>query len=195
MATLIERLHSLIEPEVFRLGFELVRLSYGGGRPVLQVMAERPDGSMSVDDCAALSRALSDVLDAEDPIPGEYSLEVSSPGIDRPLTRPKDYTRWSGFDAKVALAVPLAGRKRFQGRLEGLVDGVVQMVTEDGPVALPLADIDSAKLVLTDDLIRAALKAQGAALAEDLGDDVDLELEDETGDAPEPVDEPEEEKD
>lgn len=195
MATLIERLHSLIEPEVSRLGFELVRLSYGGGRPVLQVMAERPDGSMSVDDCAALSRALSDVLDAEDPIPGEYSLEVSSPGIDRPLTRPKDYTRWSGFDAKVALAVPLAGRKRFQGRLEGLVDGVVQMVTEDGPVALSLADIDSAKLVLTDDLIRAALKAQGAALAEDLGDDVDLELEDETGDAPEPVDEPEEEKD
>lgn len=195
MATLIERLHSLIEPEVSRLGFELVRLSYGGGRPVLQVMAERPDGSMSVDDCATLSRALSDVLDAEDPIPGEYSLEVSSPGIDRPLTRPKDYTRWSGFDAKVALAVPLAGRKRFHGRLVGLVDGVVQMTTEDGPVALPLADIDSAKLVLTDDLIRAALKAQGAALAEDLGDDVDLELEDETGDAPEPVDEPEEEKD
>lgn len=195
MATLIERLHSLIEPEVSRLGFELVRVNYGGGRPVLQVMAERPDGSMSVDDCATLSRALSDVLDAEDPIPCEYSLEVSSPGIDRPLTRPKDYTRWSGFDAKVTLAAPQSGRKRFQGRLEGLVDGVVRMTTEEGPVALPLADIESAKLVLTDDLIRAALKAQGAALAEDLGDDVDLELEDETGDAPEPVEEPVEERD
>lgn len=195
MATLIERLHTLIEPEVCRLGFELVRVSYGGGRPVLQVMAERPDGSMSVDDCAALSRALSDVLDVEDPIPGEYSLEVSSPGIDRPLTRPKDYERWSGFDARVTLGALQDGRKRFQGRLDGLADGVVRMTTEDGPVALPLANIESAKLVLTDDLIRAALKAQGAALAEDLGDDVDLELDDEAGDAPEPVEEPEQEKD
>lgn len=195
MATLIERLHSLVEPEIARLGFELVRLSYGGGRPVLQVMAERPDGSMSVDDCATLSRALSDVLDAEDPIPGEYSLEVSSPGIDRPLTRPKDYERWRGFEAKVSLADLLDGRKRFQGRLDGLADGMVTLVTEDGPVALPLDGIDSAKLVLTDDLIRAALKAQGASLADDMGDDVDLEMEDETGDTPGALDEPVEEKD
>lgn len=195
MATLIERLHSLVEPEIARLGFELVRLSYGGGRPVLQVMAERPDGSMSVDDCATLSRALSDVLDAEDPIPGEYSLEVSSPGIDRPLTRPKDYERWRGFEAKVSLAELLDGRKRFQGRLDGLADGMVILVTEDGPVALPLDGIDSAKLVLTDDLIRAALKAQGASLADDMGDDVDLEMEDETGDTPGALDEPVEEKD
>lgn len=195
MATLIERLHSLVEPEIARLGFELVRLSYGGGRPVLQVMAERPDGSMSVDDCATLSRALSDVLDAEDPIPGEYSLEVSSPGIDRPLTRPKDYERWRGFEAKVSLADLLDGRKRFQGRLDGLADGMVTLVTEDGPVALPLDRIDSAKLVLTDDLIRAALKAQGASLADDMGDDVDLEMEDETGDTPGALDEPVEEKD
>ncbi len=195
MATLIERLHSLVEPEIARLGFELVRLSYGGGRPVLQVMAERPDGSMSVDDCATLSRALSDVLDAEDPIPGEYSLEVSSPGIDRPLTRPKDYERWRGFEAKVSLAELLDGRKRFQGRLDGLADGMVTLVTEDGPVALPLDRIDSAKLVLTDDLIRAALKAQGASLADDMGDDVDLEMEDETGDTPGALDEPVEEKD
>lgn len=150
MATLIERLHSLIEPEVSRLGFELVRLSYGGGRPVLQVMAERPDGSMSVDDCAALSRALSDVLDAEDPIPGEYSLEVSSPGIDRPLRHEKDFERFAGQVIDITLKAPMgaaaggqvaANRKKFRGTLERVqaADGTPgwQIVWSDEPEPKP----------------------------------------------------------
>lgn len=184
--TVDARVAGLIETEVARLGFALVRISFGGGaRPVLQVMAERDDGTLTIDDCASISRALSSLLDVEDPIPGEYNLEVSSPGIDRPLTRPMDYDRWAGFEAKVTLKTPLDGRKRFAGELAGLDDARQHALldTPEGRVALPLDGIEQAKLVLTDELIRAALKAQGGGVDfAGLGDDIEVEVEDDAAD-------------
>jgi ribosome maturation factor RimP len=119
-------------------------------------MAERKDGlDMSLDDCALLSRAVSAVLDVEDPIEGAYSLEVSSPGIDRPLTRPKDYERFAGFEAKLETRAPIDGRKRFKGKLLGLEAESVKIEVEGAALALPLEEIEKAKLVLTDELIAA----------------------------------------
>lgn len=124
-------------------------------------MAERPDGTMNVDDCAALSRALSEFLDAEDPIDGEYVLEVSSPGIDRPLTRITDYARWSGHEARIELAAPDAtGRKRFKGLLLGLDGNDVVVDVEGERLSFPFRAIAEAKLVLTDKLIEEDLKAR-----------------------------------
>ena len=163
----LERLRALIEPLVATSGFELVRLSFSGGdTPTLQVMLEDPaTGQMQVDDCAAVSRKLSAMLDSEDPIDGEYLLEVSSPGIDRPLTRRKDYERYAGHDAKVELAearpVDGASRKRFQGLLLGLDGDQVQLRVDGlGDLRLPLAGIASAKLLLTDRLIRDTMPPQ-----------------------------------
>jgi ribosome maturation factor RimP len=151
------QLWQLIEPRATELGFELVRLAYGGDkRKKLQVMAERADGTMNVEDCAALSRGVSELLDQTDPIAEEYVLEVSSPGIDRPLTRPKDYERWAGFDAKLEAAVGVNGQRRFSGTLLGLADGQVSIRTQTGEFQLPLADVVKAKLLLTDALINAA---------------------------------------
>lgn len=158
---LSQEIERIITPTVEGMGYELVRLTVSGGhRKTLQVMAERKDGlNMSLDDCAHLSRAVSAVLDVEDPIEGAYSLEVSSPGIDRPLTRPKDYDRFAGFEAKLETRAPIDGRKRFKGRLLGLgVEGGAQNVkieVEGTPLALPFEEIEKAKLVLTDDLIAA----------------------------------------
>jgi ribosome maturation factor RimP len=155
-----ERLSSLVAPTLAAMGYELVRVVLQGRqRPTLQVMAERLDGkAMAVEDCATISRSLSALLDVEDPIPGGYTLEVSSPGIDRPLTRPKDYERFAGFDARLETVRPIDGRKRFRGKVLGL-DGEnrVRMAAEDGEVAIPLAEVRSAKLVLTDQLIAASL--------------------------------------
>jgi ribosome maturation factor RimP len=139
------------------LGYSLVRIELTGAhRRRLQVMAERTDGSpMSVDDCAELSRAVSALLDVEDVVPGSYTLEVSSPGIDRPLVRLHDFERFAGFEAKVELARPVGGRRRFRGRLLGTDGAAVRVHTQDGDVTFPFADIQSAKLVLTEDLIRA----------------------------------------
>ena len=124
-------------------------------------MAERPDGTMNVDDCAKLSRALSEFLDSEDPIEGEYVLEVSSPGIDRPPTRITDYARWSGHDAKIELVAPDAnGRKRFKGLLLGLEGNDVVMEIEGARLAFPFRAIAEAKLVLTDRLIAEDLRAR-----------------------------------
>ncbi|MGF1607255.1 MAG: ribosome maturation factor RimP [Rhodothalassiaceae bacterium] len=160
--TINEQIRHLIEPTVEALGFELVRVTYGGGkRATLQIMAERPDGTMTVDDCAALSREVSALLDVEDPIPSEYLLEVSSPGIDRPLTRAKDFDRWKGFHAKLELDTPIEGQRRFTGRLDGLEGDRVVIDTQEGQVRAPLAHIHKAKLVLTDDLIKAAQHAHG----------------------------------
>ncbi|MGM0559452.1 MAG: ribosome maturation factor RimP [Pseudomonadota bacterium] len=149
----------IIAPSVEDMGFEIVRvqLSGGEGRPVLQVMAERPDGHMGVDDCAELSRTISALLDVEDPIAGGYELEVSSPGLDRPLTRLKDYERYAGFEAKLELEVPHNGRKRWRGRLRGLENTTVLLqASETGEIErLAFGDIAKGKLVLTDDLLAA----------------------------------------
>lgn len=162
--TVLSHLEPIIAPAVEAAGYRLVRLRLmGGKRKTLQVMAERPDGGMDVEDCARLSRALSEFLDAEDPIEGEYLLEVSSPGIDRPLTRLTDFARWAGHEAKLELVAPDAsGRKRFKGTLLGLEGNNV--VVEAGGTRLVFAfgAIAEAKLVLTDKLIEEDLRARKA---------------------------------
>ena len=149
----------LIEPSLEAMGYRLVRVALTSAprRPVLQVMAERLDeAAMSVDDCADISRSVSALLDVADPIAGAYMLEVSSPGIDRPLVRPEDFDRFAGFEARIELSAPLHGRKRFRGRLLGRADDCVRLVGDGGEARLPLAAIARAKLVLTDDLLALA---------------------------------------
>jgi ribosome maturation factor RimP len=164
----IAALTKLIEPEAQAEGFELVRVKIMGGSsdPTLQVMAERPDTrQLSLDDCARLSRRISDLLDRVDPIEGAYRLEVSSPGIDRPLTRLKDFDDWKGHQARVSLKQPIDGRKQFSGELMGTEgDQVALQIPGAGPVRLPFDDLHSAKLVMTDKLIAATapLNAEGA---------------------------------
>ena len=157
-----QRINDLIGPVVAAKGYEIVRvLLMGTARPTLQVMIEPTDGHpMTVDDCADVSRAISVALDAADPIEAAYALEVTSPGIDRPLTRPKDFERFAGCEAKVEVGDPVGGRKRFQGRLGGLSGDSVRIELPDGPVELPLAGIRKAKLVLTDELLAAASAGQ-----------------------------------
>jgi ribosome maturation factor RimP len=161
----------LLVPVVEAAGYRLVRLRVmGAKRKTLQVMAERPDGSMNVDDCASLSRALSEVLEATDPLPDEFVLEVSSPGIDRPLTIEADFARFAGHDARVEMTEALNGRKRFKGVLVGLdgADVLMDVTGENGPerVRLPFGNIAEAKLVLTDRLIEESLKARASREAE-----------------------------
>jgi len=151
------RIAQTIEPSLAAMGYHLVRVVITTGRrPTLQVMAERTDDRpMTIDDCAEISHSLSVLLDVADPIDGAYMLEISSPGIDRPLVRPDDYDRFSGFEARIELARPLDGRKRFRGRLLGTSQGNVRLAMEGGVVELPLDDVARAKLLLTDDLIAA----------------------------------------
>ncbi|MBL4837252.1 MAG: ribosome maturation factor RimP [Kordiimonadaceae bacterium] len=160
MTEAADQITAIIEATVESLGFELVRVTYGGGRkPTLQIMAERPDGTMGVEDCAKLSREVSLLLDVEDPLPGEYLLEVSSPGVDRPLTRAKDFERWVGFDVKVELGEQMDGRRRFRGKMLSFKDGVIVLATADeGDFALNFADVAKAKLLLTDELLAAVKK-------------------------------------
>ena len=161
-------LERLIEPEVHHLGYELVRVMMIGGStdPTLQVMAERPDTrQLDLHDCERISRRLSDLLDLSDPIEGSYRLEVSSPGIDRPLTRLKDFRDWAGHEARVTLAEPRQGRKQFSGMLEGIEGETVKLTDKSGEAhVLPFSEIASAKLVLTDKLIQATapLSTEGA---------------------------------
>jgi ribosome maturation factor RimP len=161
-------LQRLIEPEVKSLGYDLVRLAMIGGTsdPTLQVMAERPDTrQLDLADCERISRCLSQTLDLADPIEGSYRLEVSSPGIDRPLTRLKDYSDWKGFDARLTLGHPHEGRKQFTGELRGLEGELVLIRTKnDESHALLFSEISSAKLLLTDKLIKATapLSTEGA---------------------------------
>ncbi len=179
------RVLDMIEPEAKALGLDVVRVRLTGARPpTLQIMAEKPDGSMDVADCAKLSRRLSPLLDAEDPIAGEYSLEVSSPGIDRPLTRKGDFAKWVGHEVRVEIGVPIDGRKRFHGFIAGETNGVAELNLKDGGAAsIPVDEMVKAHLVLTDALINAA-QAKGqtpAALEEDEieGDFDDVEVDDE----------------
>ena len=160
------RLIELLDPVAEAAGYELVRLRLMGGEHArrLQVMAERPDGEMVVEDCARLSRAISEVMDAADPIAGEYLLEVSSPGVDRPLTRLKDFVEYEGYEARIELDRMAEGRKRFKGALAGVEDGsvAIDLEGEDHTALIPFDWIVEAKLVLTDDLMKrgAAQRAQ-----------------------------------
>jgi len=157
---LSETISRLITPAVEAMGFDLVRVQLSGSqRPTLQVMAEPRDGRpMSVEDCAELSRAISAVLDVDDPIAGAYSLEVSSPGIDRPLVRPSDFKRFQGEMAKVEMTMPFDGRRRFKGTIAAVTDDGLTLDCEGQAVDLPIAAIHKAKLVLTDALIASYLK-------------------------------------
>jgi len=155
------RIAQAIEPSLEGMGYRLVRVVITSGRrPTLQVMAERQDDQpMTVEDCAQISHSVSAILDVADPIAGAYTLEISSPGIDRPLVRAEDYDRFSGFEARIELARPIEGRKRFRGRLLGTSAENVRLATDMGELRLPLADVARAKLVLTDDLLDAARRA------------------------------------
>ena len=163
MTEAADQIRALIEATVESLGFELVRVTYGGGRkPTLQIMAERPDGTMGVEDCAKVSREVSLLLDVEDPLQGEYLLEVSSPGIDRPLTRAKDFERWVGFDVKVEMNEAINDRRRFRGRMTAFDGDTIALSMDDGEVKLAYADVSKAKLILTDELLEAVQKNRAA---------------------------------
>ena len=158
MDPLESRLATIIAPTLEAMGYELVRVAVlGRERPTVQVMADRADGSqINVADCEAISHALGAVLDVEDPIPRAWSLEVSSAGIDRPLTRPKDWNRFAGHLARAETLAPINGRRRFSGIVLGANDDTAQLRLDDGnDIVLPLRDIRRAKLVLTDALIAA----------------------------------------
>ena len=160
---LAQTITDMIAPSVSALGYDLVRVKLmGNKKPVLQIMAERPDGSMSVEDCEAISRTVSALLDVEDPIQEEYQLEVSSPGIDRPLTRLEDFERFRGFEARIDLKEPVEGRKRFTGRLDGVEDGEVRIETKQhGVLGLSFESVSEAKLVLTQELIDETMARRG----------------------------------
>ena len=161
---LAAQIAAIAEPVLADLGFRLVRVVLSGRNgSTVQIMAERPDGTISVEDCAEISRRLSPVLDVHDPIKGQYTLEVSSPGIDRPLVRPSDFDAWAGYEAKIELKEPISGRKRFRGVLEGVEGDEVRIEVELDQLGrqvlgLPIGLIGEARLVLTDDLIREALR-------------------------------------
>lgn len=158
MNTRDEQLYSLIEPSAKALGYNIVQINMRDGTKAktLQILAERvSDRGMSIDDCTKLSRQISAVLDVEDVIAGNYNLEVSSPGIDRPLVQPNDFEEYLGFEAKIETKLPIAGRKRFKGDLTGFENNVATIVVDGTPVEIAFDDIQSAKLVLTDALIKA----------------------------------------
>jgi ribosome maturation factor RimP len=167
------RVAAIVEPVLEGIGFRLVRVKVSAQNgTTVQIMAERPDGTMNVDGCEAVSRAVSPVLDLEDPISQAYNLEVSSPGIDRPLVRRSDFERWAGHEAKIELEPPLDGRKRFRGIIRS-VDGDEVLVDlpdaknpEERLARLPLDSVADARLVLTDELVRESLR-RGEAQPED----------------------------
>jgi ribosome maturation factor RimP len=167
------RVAAIVEPVIEQLGYRLVRVRVSGAEGcTVQIMAERPDGTMSVEDCEAVSRALSPVLDVADPIDRTYRLEISSPGIDRPLVRKSDFERYAGHVAKIETAMPIQGRKRFRGLLIGTEGEAARIRRDDAvegeeaEVLLPIDEMSEAKLVLTDELVTAALKREKSAKRE-----------------------------
>jgi ribosome maturation factor RimP len=178
VVTAATHLEPVFEPVIEQAGFKLVRLRImGGASRTLQVMAERPDGSMDVEGCTSLSHALLDFIEAEDPIEGDYEIEVSSPGIDRPLTRLTDFARWSGHEAKIELNAPIEsvgegqsdkikGRKRFRATLLGLDGQDVMIRADNADVKFPFRAVANAKLVLTDKLINENSKTRTIAQQE-----------------------------
>lgn len=177
---LTDRIATLIEPSLTDMGYELVRVRLTGSqRKTLQIMADRLDGKgMGVEDCSDISYAVSVLLDVEDPIQGAYSLEVSSPGIDRPLMKPEHFARFAGFDAKVELARMQDGRKRFIGPIQGVDQMGVHLLQEGEAVILPFAEIRSAKLVMNDALMAAAQNGTlpGAPVAEGADEEIVEEI-------------------
>jgi ribosome maturation factor RimP len=164
------RVAAIIEPTIVEMGYQLVRVKLSSQNGMtLQIMAERPDGTMTVQDCERLSMAVSPVLDVDDPIDKAYHLEVSSPGIDRPMVRKSDFTKWVGHVVKFETSVMVEGRKRFRGTISSVSEDafVLERETpakdEDPLVTIPFTTLAEARLILTDDLIRDALKADKAA--------------------------------
>ncbi|HEX5380160.1 MAG TPA: ribosome maturation factor RimP [Phenylobacterium sp.] len=165
------RLLELLDPVAEVAGYEIVRLRLMGGEHArrLQIMAETPSGEMNVEDCARLSRAISEIMDAADPITGEYTLEVSSPGVDRPLTRLKDFETYEGLEARIELDRMAEGRKRFRGQLAGVEDGqvAIDLEGEEETALVPFDWIIEAKLILTDQLLKRGADERAARLAAD----------------------------
>ncbi|WP_212522873.1 ribosome maturation factor RimP [Actibacterium sp. MT2.3-13A] len=183
-AAIDRRLAEILQPVLEGMGFELVRIRLMGGQTkTLQIMAERPEGGIEVDDCAEISTAVSAVLDVEDPIEENYTLEVSSPGIDRPLTRLKDFDTWEGFEAKIETSELIDGRRRFKGALAGTEGDEVLITIPEGTIGLKFDWLSEAKLVLTDELIAEMLRSRKAAGIVD--EDAFDEIETEDSDAPE----------
>ena len=166
------RVAAIVEPVLHQLGFRLVRVRVSGSEGcTVQIMAERPDGSMTVEDCEVVSRALSPVLDVADPIDRAYRLEISSPGIDRPLVRKSDFDRYAGHLVRIEMSMPVDGRRRFKGTLAGTEGEAARVMRddaegEDATVLLPIEDMGEAKLVLTDELVTEALRREKAAKRE-----------------------------
>ena len=182
-AAIDRRMAEIITPVIEDMGFELVRVRLMSGKAAtLQIMADKPDGGIEVDDCAEISQAVGAVLDVEDPILDEYTLEVSSPGIDRPLTRLKDFEMFEGYEAKIETAEMIDGRRRFKGELAGVEDDEVLINVAEGTIGLKFDWLSDAKLVLTDDLIKEMLRQRKAAgaLDETKFDEISDELSSET---------------
>ncbi|GHF33685.1 ribosome maturation factor RimP [Seohaeicola zhoushanensis] len=174
-AAIDRRLAEIVSPAIEDLGFELVRIRLMSGKSTtLQIMADKPGGGIEVDDCAAISNAVSAILDVEDPILDEYTLEVSSPGIDRPLTRLKDFDDYEGYEAKIETSELIDGRRRFKGMLAGVEGDEVLINVEEGTIGLKFEWLSDAKLVLTDELIREMLRQRKNAgtLNEDQFDEI-----------------------
>jgi ribosome maturation factor RimP len=167
------RVAAIAEPVIESLGYRLVRVKISNSEgATLQIMAERPDGTMTIEDCETISRTLSPILDENDPIEKAYRLEISSPGIDRPLVRKSDFERFAGHLVRIEMEIPVDGRKRFRGFLAGTEGNVARLKRDDAPagedaeVLLPIEDMSDAKLVLTDELVRDALRSEKAAKRE-----------------------------
>jgi ribosome maturation factor RimP len=181
-AAMDRRLAEIITPVIEDMGYELVRVRLMSGKnATLQVMADKPEGGIEVDDCAKISTAIGAVLDVEDPIVDEYALEVSSPGIDRPLTRLKDFANFEGYEAKIETDDLIDGRRRFKGELAGIEGDEVLINIEEGTVGLKFEWLTDAKLVLTDELIKEMLRQRKAtgAIDETQFDEVQTHLSDE----------------
>ena len=181
------RLAEIVTPAIEGLGFELVRIRLMGGKTrTLQIMADRPDGGIIVEDCAKISTAVSVVLDVEDPVEEQYILEVSSPGIDRPLTRLKDFEMWKGYEARIETTELIDGRRRFKGMLAGVEGEEVLIELEEGAeavtIGLQFEWLSDAKLVLTDDLIAEMLKQRKASGSFDEADFDEIETSEGDGD-------------
>ena len=167
------RVAHVAEPVIEQLGYRLVRVKVSGADGcTVQIMAERPDGTMSVEDCESVSRALSPVLDVTDPIERAYRLEISSPGIDRPLVRKSDFDRYAGHLVRIEMDMPVAGRKRFRGKLDGTEGEAARVHRDDASegeeadVLLPIIDMSEAKLLLTDELVKEVLRREKSAKRE-----------------------------